>query len=414
MFDEARNTSVIEGSLPEPTSRRALGKEADRALRRIARQRAGLEIEELQWLRVARETEVHVELGFASFAEYVERVLDYGPRTLADKLRVADALETLPAIADALAAGKLTYSSVRELTRVAKPPVEDAWLAVSLGRTAREVAARTAGHKPGDHPDDPTDPDLQTFALRFEVSPEIFALYRDARAHVGDLAGERLSEEEVLAALCRAALTHGPGEPKRSKPPYQIALTVCSRCDRGWQDGAGQAIEVGPAVVAEARCDATELGPVNADEPTRATQSIPQAIRNQVMRRDHGRCVVPGFRASRHLAVHHLQHRAHGGSHDPMNLVVLCDGHHRQLHQGRLVISGQPGSFAFSHADGRAWGSPPPEPIADSREDVHIARVGLGFKPRAARDAVERAAARVGTGSSLDEWLRAALRALHP
>ena len=412
MFDESRDVSVIEGSLPETTDRRALGKDADRALRRIAKQRTGLEVDELRWLRIARDAAVHVELGFASFAEYVERVLDYGPRTLADKLRVADALETLPAIADAFAAGKLSYSAVREITRVAKPPVEDAWLAASLGRTAREVAAQVAGHKPGDHPDDPTDPDLQTFALRFEVSPEIYALYRDARAHVGDLAGEPLSEEEVLAALCRAALTHGPGETKRSKPPYQVALTICSQCDRGWQDGAGQPIEVGPAVVIEARCDATELGRVDADVPTRATQTIPQPVRNLVMRRDHGRCVVPGCRASRHLAVHHLRHRARGGSHDPMNLVVLCDGHHRQLHQGRLVITGQPGSLMFAHADGRAWGSPPTEATPDVREEARVALVGLGFKPREARDALDRARAHVGTEASLQDWLRAGLREL--
>lgn len=43
------------------------------------------------------------ELGYASILEYVERVLGYGPRVAKDRLRVARALETLPALATSLA-----------------------------------------------------------------------------------------------------------------------------------------------------------------------------------------------------------------------------------------------------------------------------------------------------------------------
>jgi len=405
---------VVEVEVPGASPGRVTWQQADRALRRIATERARLDAEELRWLVVARVAAVHVELGFASFAEYVERVLHYGPRTLADKLRAAEALEQLPATADALAAGRVSYSIARELTRVAIPATEDAWLGATAGRTARDVAAAVAGRAPGDLPDDPADSDLRTFALRFDLSPEILALFRDARRHVIDEAGEQLTDEDVLAAMCRAALTHGPGEAKRSKPTYQIALTLCEGCQRGWQDGAGQPIEVGPAVVAQASCDATELGRVDAAAPTRATQTIPQRIRNRVMRRDHGRCVVPGCRASRHLEVHHLTPRAEGGSHEPSNLAVLCDGHHRQLHQGRLVIGGAPGALTFAHADGRPWGAPPAEPGAGVRDEVCSGLRGLGFRPREVADAIAKAAAHVSKSAPLEEWLRAALRATRP
>jgi hypothetical protein len=413
IFDELRTHSdrgdlvaATHGAADQPS-----WKEADRALRRIAARRAGLDAEEARWLLVARDAEVHRRFGFASFAEYVERVLGYGPRTLTDRLRVAEALQRLPMTADALAAGRLSYSAVRELTRVATAATEEAWLDAARGRTAREVEAQVAGHRAGDLPGDPPDPELRTFALRFELSPEILALFRDARRHVVDEAGGPLSDEEVLAAMCRATLCHGPETPQRSRPAYQVSITVCEGCRRGWQDGAGQPIEIGPAVVEQARCDALEAGRVDGDMPTRTTPTIPTKIRNLVMRRDHHRCMVPGCRASRHLEVHHLRARAEGGTNEPSNLAVLCDGHHRALHRGRLVITGKPGALGFAHADGRPWGTPPRDGSSSTAEEVRAALRRLGFSNREASDAVTAAEAHVGNDDSMETWLRAALRA---
>src|SRR5262245_56162459 len=90
-------------------------REIDRELRRIAKRRAGLDRDEARWLLAAQRAEVHRRVGCATFAEYVERVLGYGPRVCADRLRVAEALEQLPQIAGALEDGALSYSHVREL-----------------------------------------------------------------------------------------------------------------------------------------------------------------------------------------------------------------------------------------------------------------------------------------------------------
>jgi hypothetical protein len=58
-------------------------------------------------------------LGFGSFGEYIERLFGYQPRSTQEKLRVAEALEGLPALERALRDGELNWSAVRELTRVA-------------------------------------------------------------------------------------------------------------------------------------------------------------------------------------------------------------------------------------------------------------------------------------------------------
>ena len=45
--------------------------------------------------------------------EYLERRMGYGPQVAAERLRVADALEGLPALEAALDAGELSYSAPR-------------------------------------------------------------------------------------------------------------------------------------------------------------------------------------------------------------------------------------------------------------------------------------------------------------
>jgi len=50
---------------------------------------------------------------------------------------------------------------------------------------------------------------------------------------------------------------------------------------------------------------------------------------------------VPTCRASRFLAIHHIVPRSEGGSHEPENLTLLCGGHHRALHEGKLTITGK-------------------------------------------------------------------------
>src|SRR5881628_937058 len=101
-----------------------LAHEADRQLRTLAARRAALDVEEARWLVVARDEKVHEAYGFGTFVEYCERVLGYRSHTTRERLRVATALSSLPEITNALATGALSYSAVRELTRVADAETE--------------------------------------------------------------------------------------------------------------------------------------------------------------------------------------------------------------------------------------------------------------------------------------------------
>src|SRR5262245_25657110 len=91
----------------------------DRELRAIAKQRAALDATEARWLREAERLQIWRPLGMVNALDYMERVLGYTPHAARERLRVASALAELPAIDASFAQGELSFSTVRELTRVA-------------------------------------------------------------------------------------------------------------------------------------------------------------------------------------------------------------------------------------------------------------------------------------------------------
>jgi hypothetical protein len=312
----------------------------DRALRTIADRRAELDADEAHWLRQAEALQIWRPLGMVSALDYLERVFGYAPRTAQDRLRVARALGSLPRLTDALSRGKLPFSAVRELTRVAMPATEASWIAAATGKTVRQIEELVADHRPGDGPEDPPEPTARTHTVRFELSAETFALLRQTRTVIDDEHGQNLSEDQFVAALCHAILEGVPTTESTGRAKFQIATTVCMRCRQGWQDGAGAKIAIGPAAVERAMCDAQHIGSIDGDAPERAYQDIPPSVVRFVWRRDGGRCRIDGCRSARGLEIHHIIHRADGGGHDASNLVLTCSACHSAHHAGTLTISG--------------------------------------------------------------------------
>ncbi len=378
-------------------------KRAHSELVRIAGERATLDHDEGRWLLVARDARVHERFGFATFAEYVERVLGYGPRVTEEKLRVADTLQRLPVLEAALAAGDLSWSAVRELTRVAVGETERDWLTAAKSRTVREVERLVSGRRPGDTPADPARPEARRHTLRFDVTAETIATFREATAKLRRDSDGSLDDDAVLLLMARAVLG-GPTDAGRAS--YQIAMTVCECCGAGTQQGKGEAIAVEPAVVEMAGCDAQHI-----HSGERATQTIPPATRRAVMRRDGGRCQVPGCCNAVFVDIHHVRPRADGGSHDPELLLVLCGVHHRALHRGRFTIEGRASTgFIVRHADGSPYGEIASRSPTDNAARALSALRGLGFKQGEAARAI--ASAHVRAGSSVEQVLRAAFAEL--
>jgi len=312
----------------------------DVALRTIAKRRGALDVLEAKWLREALRTKIWREVGCVSLADYLERRLGYGPRKAYDRVRVAMALAELPKLEAALADG-LPQTAVRELTRVCTNENEQTWLDAVRGKTVHQIEEMVSGRGKGSDPSDPPHPQLAGRTLPFEaVKPATMALLRDARRKAQVLRGngEVMSDDEFLATIARAYLEDGSTE--RTKAPYQVAVTICEHCNRGWQQSGGRKYEMSRADIERACCDAQRIGPLDADHPERAVQDVGPAVRRLVTRRDRGRCRVPGCRSTRCLELHHIVAQASGGSHEAENLILMCDGCHAAHHRGLLAITG--------------------------------------------------------------------------
>ncbi|NVB84171.1 MAG: hypothetical protein HOV81_37695 [Kofleriaceae bacterium] len=464
-----------------------------------------------------------------------------------ERLRVAKLIDELPLIREAMMQGELSFSAVRELTRVATAETEGEWLTASREMNQRELEELVSGHKRGNRPTDRPDPAPRWKDLHMKVRPETYALMRQAQQILGKERGERLDEDEYLSATARLVIdgirpalspapaprsvapqassaarassstpastarasssesavassstppstapglsaavassstppstapgsssavassstppSTAPGSsagsssavassststapassstpesssalasssvarfagalireqiepidadvgsgsmPLRTRAPYQIAVTVCRECKRGWQDGGGITVEMTPAAIERAWCDAEIIGSVEAVVPERAKQAIPPSVRRLVWARDHGRCRVPGCRSSMNLDVHHIEHQEDGGTHESLNLILLCEGHHLAHHAGNLIITGTASQLVISRRASSSFTA------ATRVVETAKALATLGYSKREAREAAEQTRTHVGTADwSIEAWIKHAL-----
>lgn len=421
---EARRQDGATGeSNTDTVNRAASWQQAHEALVLLAKARAGLDFDEGEQLLAALRVRAHERLGFGSFVEYIERLFGYTPRLTHDKLRVAKALEELPELGKALRAGQASWSCVREPSRVATPETERTWLEIARGRTVREIERRVAGHGRGSLPSDPADPRTERHVLRFEVSGDVLATFREAMARIRRDAGGMLDDDATLLLMARHALG-GPSDKGRAS--YQVELTICEECQRG-QQGRGEPVNVSADVVEMAGCDGQRLrdahvGASVSNDVTaattgvrrpRATQDVPPALRRAVLRRDQHRCQAPGCRHVTFVDVHHIETREDGGAHEADNLVTLCSAHHRASHRGELVVWGRVSKgLNFLHADGTGYGGVVSATVASVQASAFQALRRLGFGEGETRRALTEALTHVGHEPNVERVLRSALQQL--
>jgi 5-methylcytosine-specific restriction endonuclease McrA len=396
---------------------------AHEAVLELAKERALLERREGTSLLCAHRERVHQRLGYGAFAEYTDRHLGYCQRTTADKLRTAEALEQLPELARAQQEGRLHASAVRELARVATAETESAWIEAARGRRVREIERMVSGRARGDSPTSALRPELEKHVLRFEVSAETLAAFRDAMRRINESSGEKLDDDSALLLLARAALSAESGDggaDALGRANYQVAVFECDHCKRAFQPAGADVVEIDVATLETARCDAQQIdlthGTAADDEgaaPPRATQSVPPAIRRQVLLRDQKTCQVPGCGNTLALDVHHIQPRAEGGTHHAHNQIGLCTVHHRAVHRGELHVSGRaPDGLVFQHADGTPYGGQVSAPRADVCKKVYDGLCWLGFKSSEARRALDACARDGDAPLDAEALLRKALERL--
>ena len=114
--------------------------EAERLGNRIAELAARIQAATYELLVLIREFDAAgAWSGFASCAVWLSWRTGLAPGPAREHVRVAQALAALPKLSDAMRRGRVSYSKVRAITRVATPETEQALLDVALAGTATHV-----------------------------------------------------------------------------------------------------------------------------------------------------------------------------------------------------------------------------------------------------------------------------------
>lgn len=152
-------------------------------------------------------------------------------------------------------------------------------------------------------------------------------------------------------------------------------------------------------------CDASMLTVLenNAGEILnigRRSRTVPSAMRRALTMRDCG-CRFPGCCESRHVDAHHIHHWADGGETSLDNLVLLCEHHHRLLHQGTYhLYCDESSQIVFTDCKGQIL----PEsvfPQFPAQEDVSKLD---GVEPGQLTVVKEQRALEINSSSSVSAW----------
>lgn len=342
-------------------------------------------------------------------------------RTAQDQLRVARALAELPMITEAFSQGRLSYSKVRALTRIATPGTEADWLNLAVSGTAAHVeravrAARSATA-------DPTDVAARrevswswaedgSLMLRARLAPDdgaaliaVLDRFTDAAPGRGTVPGQPagVAWKDWHAERTRLGIESAPGEALdrigARRADALMAMTNAATADGqgvhtelvihvDTEDGTAQ-VENGPALsrptVERLGCN----GHVSALLEDRRGNPLylgrrRRVVTNRQLRaligRDHGHCQFAGC-ASTHVEAHHIRHWLHGGMTDLDNLVLICRFHHGLVHDRGYTIGMIDGRIETRRPDGALVPNVPPIPggsLDDLVEGYTHRRLTLG------------------------------------
>jgi hypothetical protein len=190
--------------------------------------------------------------------------------------------------------------------------------------------------------------------VRAAIEAEYERLWRAERAAGAPNRTPAQRRAAALAEVARRAAGADPGRPT-------IAVTI-GLDDLQIRAGSGRVDETGQAVAAETArrlsCDANVVRVVTngASEPLdvgRASRTVSPAQRRALTIRDRG-CVFPGCdRPPGWCDGHHIVHWADGAPTDLANLALLCQHHHKAMHEGGWSMARAPdGRLSFTRPDG--------------------------------------------------------------
>jgi hypothetical protein len=348
--------------------------------------------------------------GLTSCAHWLNWRCGIGMNAAREKIRVAHALKSLPAISSAFASGQLSFSKVRALTRIADGANEAELLELAHHATAAQVEKLVSAYRSVDSRDEREQAVAShaarelnyyhdedgSLVIRARLPAEEGAVVLQAINAAMD--AQRPGEDDdaandvtavtskdenrfaqrradALTTMAETTLRHGPAA-LSSAERYQVVVHVTAETLAEGEAGRSE-LECGqrlaPDTARRIACDSsllriTDDAVGNPLDIGRKTRAVPPAMQRALRSRDGG-CRFPGCTHGRFVDAHHIRHWANGGETSLDNLALLCRRHHRLVHEGGFGVERTAdGALKFTRPDGRVIAEHPLLPAAHDIE----------------------------------------------
>lgn len=322
--------------------------------------------------------------GTLSPAHWLTIQLGVEPRVAKRIVEIARRIVEFPVLRSTFGRGELSIDQVWEVTAKAPAWADGFITEFATNATVRQLRRMIRDeHFDGD-PDDPDPAPAPESGERFSFGWDEHSAFtlsarggadrgmlfdaaiNEARDHLFRAGHTDVTWWDALDEMCRRSMS--TASPER-RDGFKMFVHVDT--DSGAVN-LSNGVPVPPAVFEYLFCSG-QVQPVWERDHVpvgvgRSQRIVPDRLRRLVEYRDQG-CRVPGCTAT-HVEVHHIVFWADGGPTDTWNLVSTCRKHHRDVHHGRLTITGnadRPDGLEFRDASGRlidqhARPVPPTEP----------------------------------------------------
>ena len=375
---------------------------------------------------------------FNNCAEWLNMKCGISPGTAREKVRVALALLDLPQCSEGFAKGDLSYSKVRAMTRAANVFNEATLVDYALKATAHQVEEHCRRLRNADRRQSTPDARRawQARSLKRTCHPDgMMSIYVElpreqgelvmkalemamaaaagdtadqaatitgekdgvapaagkAAANTKDKAGKRETaaqkqaeyqqsnaffarQADALVAVARGYLSGTGGEKQAKSDNYQVVVHV----DAAALKDKGGKSDLPVESVRRIACDA-DLVAVTRDAKGnllnlgRKHRVVSPQLKRALLARDKC-CTYPSCSHEQFLEAHHVMHWADGGETSLENAMLICNRHHRLLHEGGFTIHKNfAGEWYFRTAEGKVLPEAPvykPVEYDSSRDEI--------------------------------------------
>lgn len=303
----------------------------------------------------------YVKWGLNNCAEWLAWRCDLAAVTAKEKVRTAHALKALPQLSASFSTGEISYTKVRELTRVANKQNENALLEFALRHTAVQVTDRCQEMRMGrEHSSGIAERAVavRSLRLRRNVDRGIMVVSMELPLESGELlekALDKARDDECLeipdladtswSARQADAFVNvlndylGGAHSEGASDNYLVTVHVDQSALAGEEGRSALPIETMKRLCCDSQ--AVVITENDKGEPLsigRKSRLIPTAIQRAVRARDSNCCTFPGCKNHRFLHCHHVEHWSRGGDTSLDNLLLLCTKHHTLVHEGGFRI----------------------------------------------------------------------------